>query len=201
MACTLVAPVFQQYEKELLRFVRKHLNDAGESEEIVNRVMMKMYQHCEKLPAVRNTRAWLYQITRHALYDYFKENSRRQSLPEEVKSVSSADDNLFNLLEPLLPPMIQMLPPAYAQPLQMSDLEGIPQKEIAKRLGLSLSGVKSRVQRARAKLRALFFECCYLELDRRGVPVQFAVKPHCTPLLAYQAQSEMTTSSNHSGSC
>lgn len=201
MACELASSVFQKYEHELLGFIRKQLKDTGESEEVLNQILMKIYQHCEKLPGVRNTRAWLYQITRNAIHDYFKESQRRQNLDEAAELKEEADESLFQSLEPLVPAMIRMLPEEYGLPLKMSDLEGVPQKEIARKLGLSLSGAKSRIQRGREKLRALFFECCYLELDQRGVPVSFAVKAYCIPLLPYQPKGEVVISSKGSCDC
>lgn len=193
--CELVAPVFQQYERELLNFIKKQLKDSEESEEVLNQILMKIYQHCEKLPGVSNTKAWLYQITKNAIYDYFKENKRKQNLNETTELIEEADESVFQSFEPLIPAIIRMLPEEYGVPVRMSDLEGIPQKEIAEKLGLSLSGAKSRIQRGREKLNALFFECCYLELDQKGVPVSFVVKENCKPLLPYQPAGEVVISS------
>ena len=60
------------------------------------------------------------------------------------------------------------LPQEYRLPLLLSELNGLPQKEVAERLGLSLSAAKSRVQRGRKRLKDLFIECCDFELDHRG---------------------------------
>ena len=48
------------------------------------------------------------------------------------------------------------------------ELEGLTQQTAAKRMGLSLSGMKSRVQRGRARLKQMLDDCCLIELDRRG---------------------------------
>lgn len=186
MNCELVAPEFQKYEQELLNFIKKRLKDPMESEEVLNQVLMKVYTHCEKLPAVRNNRSWLYRITRNALYDYFRENQRWQHLDDEMELEDKTEESLINSLEPLIPVIIKMLPEKMALPLYLSDIEGVPQKEIAVKLGISVSGAKSRIQRAREQLKALFFECCYLELDQKGMPVSFSVKENCAPLLPYQ---------------
>jgi RNA polymerase sigma-70 factor (ECF subfamily) len=45
----------------------------------------------------------------------------------------------------------------------------LPQKEVADRLGLSLSGAKSRVQRGREKLRQNLSECCDIETGKNGI--------------------------------
>jgi hypothetical protein len=49
----------------------------------------------------------------------------------------------------------------------MADLEGVTQAEAARRAGVSVSGMKSRVQRARQQLRTIVEECCRVDLDRR----------------------------------
>jgi len=195
MACELVVPVFQQYEQELLSFINKRLKEKSYSNDVLNDVLLKVYHNCEKLPKLKNNRAWLYQITRNALYDYFREQQKRNQLEEKYPYQDEApDEELYQLLAPLLPSMIRMLPKQYAEPLHMSDIDEIPQQQIAEKLGISLSGAKSRIQRGRAKLRALFFECCYLELDHRGVPQSFAVKEHCTPLHKFQPKGEVAIS-------
>lgn len=191
MSCELVAPVFQQYEQELHSFIRKRLKDKHLSEDVLNDVLLKIYRHCEKLPKVQNNRAWLYQITRNALNDHFKESQKTtglEALPEETEQ--QREEELYEQLAPLLPRMIAMLPAKYAVPLRMSDIEEIPQQEVARQVGLSLSGAKSRIQRGREKLKSLFFECLYLELDHQGVPRGFAVKEHCTPLHNFQLKME-----------
>ena len=50
---------------------------------------------------------------------------------------------------------------------------------LAERLGLSLSGAKSRVQRAREKLKQQLLECCHFELDRRGHIIDYQPRCQC----------------------
>jgi RNA polymerase sigma-70 factor (ECF subfamily) len=66
--------------------------------------------------------------------------------------------------------MIERLPEGYRQAITLVDLEGLTQHEAAARLDLSVSGMKSRVQRGRHQLRDMLEACCTIELDqRRGV--------------------------------
>ena len=58
--------------------------------------------------------------------------------------------------------------PEYSDALRLTEWREVSQKEMAKRLGLSDSGAKSRVQRARRKLKQMLLDCCEVELDRRG---------------------------------
>ncbi|MHC2990236.1 RNA polymerase sigma factor SigZ [Pontibacter sp. HJ8] len=178
-----MAPIFLQYEAKLKGFVMKRVKEKDEANDIVQQLYVKLYKHCEQLQEVRNVSAWLYQITRNAVYDYYREQGR---------SIPLADEGQFNEqlqhepeqqeMENLVLPLLKMLPPEYAEPLRLSELEGVSQKEIADRLGMSYSGAKSRVQRGREKLKELFLECCHLELDRQGNLVSATAKESCRPL-------------------
>jgi RNA polymerase sigma-70 factor (ECF subfamily) len=202
MVCNLVAPVFLQYEEELLGFLRKRLKDQDASEEVLKEVLMKVYKNCEKLPDVTNVRAWLFQVSRNAMLDYIRESKRYEPLEENAEIVEETENSLYQLMEQLLPQMIGFLPPKYATALEMSDMQGLPQKEVATRLKLSLSGAKSRIQRAREMLKEQFFECCHMELDARGVPINLEIKAHCTPLLGHPAfQEALPVQSNEKGCC
>jgi len=48
------------------------------------------------------------------------------------------------------------------------ELEGLTHQAAAKRLGLSVSGMKSRVQRGRKQLKQMLQDCCLIQLDRRS---------------------------------
>ena len=56
----------------------------------------------------------------------------------------------------------------------MIDLKGMSQQEAANRLGVSLSGAKSRIQRGRKQIKDMLLACCRVELDRLGGVVDFA---------------------------
>jgi RNA polymerase sigma-70 factor (ECF subfamily) len=73
--------------------------------------------------------------------------------------------------------MIRCLPEKYQQALLLTEFEGLKQHELAEHLGLSLSGAKSRVQRAREKLKATLLDCCHVELDRLGQVLSYT--PNC----------------------
>ena len=70
-------------------------------------------------------------------------------------------------------PMIRQLPPAYREAVTLADLEGINQADAAARAGVSLSAMKSRIQRGRQQLKAVLEDCCRVQLDRRGTIVAY----------------------------
>jgi len=180
MSCQTVAPVFLQYEDALKGFILKQVKDPQQTKDILHEVLLKVHTHCEKLPEVRNIKAWLYQITRNAVYDYFRAAGKQVALETDI---ADEHEDIFQkqILE-CVRPLIGLLPETYSQPLILSDLEEKPQQEVANMLGLSLTATKSRIQRARQKLRELFFECCHLELDHAGRLVSMEIKDDCTSL-------------------
>ncbi|MEJ8803066.1 RNA polymerase sigma factor SigZ [Pontibacter sp. H249] len=181
-SCSAVAPVFLAYEAQLKGFVQKRIIDKDEVNDILQQLYLKVYKNCEQLQEVKNTKAWLYQITRNAVYDFFRENSRRQSIADlELTEGELPEDTRYEV-EALVEPLINLLPPEYAEALRLSELEEVSQKEIAERLGISYSGAKSRVQRGREKLKALFMECCHLEFSHDGQVIGASVKESCKPL-------------------
>ena len=178
--CAAVAPIFLAYQAQLRAFVLKRVQDKEETNDILQQLYLRIYKNCEQLPDIKNLKAWLYQITRNAVYDFFRESSRYQLVAEtELEELPAGTRHD---VEALVEPLINLLPQEYAEALRLSELEGLSQKEMAIRLGISYSGAKSRVQRGREKLKALFLECCHLEFSRDGIIVSASIKDICVPL-------------------
>ena len=79
-----------------------------------------------------------------------------------------------------LRPMIDELPEQYRDALILSELEGKTQQEVSVIQDISLSGAKSRIQRGRGMLKALMLQCCKIEFDKSGRPIDYSKKePHC----------------------
>ncbi|WP_018479385.1 RNA polymerase sigma factor SigZ [Pontibacter roseus] len=181
--CAAVAPVFLQYEAKLRSFVIKRIKVKDEAHDILQQLYVKLYKSCEQLQGVQNVSAWLYQIARNAVYDYYREQGRNVPIADEADLEEPLhQESERQEMENLVLPLLNLLPVEYAEPLRLSELEGISQKEIAERLGMSYSGAKSRVQRGREKLKELFLECCHLELDHQGRLVSATAKESCKPL-------------------
>ena len=87
---------------------------------------------------------------------------------QEPPALEGAPGELRSELAACLGPLIERLPPLHREALALTELEGLTQTSAAARLGLSSSGMKSRVQRGRAQLKELLGACCEIELDRRG---------------------------------
>ena len=179
--CCNINEVIQEYYKYLNHYILGKVKDPNIADDIVQEVMVKLVKSHTKNIEVDNIKAWLFQISRNTIYDYFNTNNTKISL-DDIKELS--EEQITSQLEvsDYMISMIKMLPQKYAIPLMLSDIEKIAQKDIAKKLNLSLSATKMRVQRARVKLKELFVECCDIEYDKNGNFIYCTIKPHCEPL-------------------
>jgi RNA polymerase sigma-70 factor, ECF subfamily len=179
-----VEQIWLDHHRALLSFIRCRLPDKNLADDVLQDVFIKVQKKLETLNKAERLQSWLYQITRHTLIDYYRKQRGREALPNFL-SLNEADqqDEWWYAWAKCVRPMIGMLPQTYQDALILSDLEGRPLKEVATRLGLSLPATKSRVQRGRAKLRQAYIDCCRIELDRRGNPIncdtQTACNLHC----------------------
>jgi RNA polymerase sigma-70 factor, ECF subfamily len=181
---TNINQVVEDFYNYLKNFVTKKVKDQDLASDIVQQVMLKLVETHYNNKDIHNIKAWLFQVTRNAINDYFRKNSL--SVPENADfpdSVGSDADGFPCLSLPdYVIPMINFLPENHAKPLFWSDIENVPQQEIALRLGISHSGAKMRIQRARKKLRELFICCCIIQKDANGNVLSCEVKDSCPQL-------------------
>jgi RNA polymerase sigma-70 factor (ECF subfamily) len=113
--------------------------------------------------------AWVFRIARRVLADKLRgERSAEDVDDHDVPDEREPTPNQTAVVASWLRPMMLLLPPEHREAVELAEIEGLSQQEIAERLGLSLSGAKSRVQRGRAALREVVEACCKVEFDRRG---------------------------------
>jgi RNA polymerase sigma-70 factor (ECF subfamily) len=162
---SVVAP-WSFFENELKGFVFKRVKDKSLTEDIVHDVFIKVQDKIGQLQEPEKAAGWIYQITRNTIIDHF----RKQSKHIDVSEINGHDDTLnFNeCVENALRKLLLTLPLKYREALQMAELEDLSQIEMAKRLGVSYSGVKSRVQRARQMLKEKLHEALIIKTDPYG---------------------------------
>lgn len=174
------ARAWAEYRAELVSFVTARVRDPDAAEDIVHDVFVKAYRHRDELENRVNLRAWLYRITRNTIVDYYRLRRKTEALPDDLAGddASAGRDAEHELARCLLP-LIAGLPERYRDALTLADLDGLPQREVAARQGISLSGAKSRIQRARRMLRDVLLACCRVEVDRRGGVVDYERSRPC----------------------
>ena len=166
------------YRAALVRFVEGRVRDRAAAEDIVHDVLLRVVEKQSQLRDETKLAPWLYQMTRNAIADHHRGARPSEELPEELVAPEPEPDALRELAD-CLNPFIERLPANYRQAFELSEVQGLTQQETARRLGISLSGAKSRVQRARTKLQDMILECCAIERDHRGSIVDHECRTAC----------------------
>lgn len=178
----LTEHAWEAFHAPLLQFIRKRVADAETAEDLLQEVFLKIHQQVETLKEVKKLESWVYQITRHAIIDYYrsKKSTMRLQEPEVLQMPEELpEDDIVSELFPSVRAMVNSLPEVDRQALVLTEYQGLTQKELGERLGLSFSGAKSRVQRARDKLKQRLLACCHFELDRRGHVINYHPRCRC----------------------
>lgn len=125
--------------------------------------MLKAYRHLDQLRDSLAFRSWLAQIARRVCWQLKERDSlmpllQLSTLEDEGKQISGNDLPMeaqvaSRQMKELLTQAVDSLPPVYREVYQLRDVEELPGKEVARRLGLSLGAMKSRLHRARHLFR------------------------------------------------
>lgn len=166
-----VAAVWSVLHAPLLRFVQRRVPDAATAEDIVQDVFVTVTTQIHTLRTSAAINGWVYQIARSAIADYYRSQRVLDALPLSLAAPEPPNECLREVVGRCVHRLLGALPPRSREALLLTDIEGLTQRELAERLGLSCSGAKARVQRARARLKALLLACCNVQLDQRGSPV------------------------------
>lgn len=173
--------IWNELTVDLKKFIVRRVPNRADAEDVLQEALVKIHRNVERLTANSNLYAWVYQVTRNAIVDYYRKHQPTISLdssndlPEDFAQAAGLR-NVIGEIADCLQPMLLRLPQKYREALVLADLEGITQTELARRLGLSLSGAKSRVQRGREQLKTLLTECCHFEFDCRGRVADYQCK-------------------------
>jgi RNA polymerase sigma-70 factor (ECF subfamily) len=166
----------QELEARLRPFVARRVSPSD-----LDDVLQDIYLRVQRgLSAIRDDERfgpWVYQVARSAIAEQRRARARHPLAegepPEAVTEDAppSEEPSAEKKLAAAVVPFVAMLPSPYREALTLTELEGLTQQQAAEMLGISLSGLKSRVQRGRARLREMLDQCCVIALDVRGRPI------------------------------
>lgn len=176
------AAIYDALAEDLRGFVLRRVVDARQAEDLLQEVFLRVHRHRHELRHETRVAAWVYRIARNVVADHHRRH--RPTVALSAEPAVDCDDGTeaearaaARVLGRWLAATIETLPEPYREALRMTELQGLSQAEAARRLGISYSGLKSRVQRGRAKLRTLLQRCCDIELDAGGAVTSFRPRP------------------------
>jgi RNA polymerase sigma-70 factor, ECF subfamily len=164
---------WREVEARLRPFVARRVPPA-DVDDVVQDTFVRVYRGLSALSDGERFGGWVYRIASNAIADHQRQRLRHPSAsgaaPEATVDAAALEDqdHLESELAECIALFVARLPSPYREAVTLTELEGLSQKEAASMLGISLSGMKSRVQRGRDRIRRMFEECCELSLDCRG---------------------------------
>lgn len=161
----------------LCRFICSRIPDGDDAEDILQDVFIRMHANLDRVREMDRLEAWVYQIARNSIIDYYRRRKQVVDLDEYPVEDEHLEEDAGESLAPYLREVVQGLPEPYREALMLTEYQGLSQKDLAEKLGMSFSGAKSRVQRAREKVRDTLMNCFHVEFDVRGTVID--VSPRC----------------------
>jgi len=174
--------IWTHLSSDLRRFIRRRVADDHVADDLLQESFVRVHRNIAALQDTERLAAWVYQIARNVVNDHHRSPANSTVALADADPVDDGDGDH----EPLtggrritwLDAMIRSLPDGYREAVQMAEIEERSQQDVADRLGLSLSGSKSRIQRGRAMLKSVLQECCSFDLDGRGRVMACNPKPN-----------------------
>jgi RNA polymerase sigma-70 factor, ECF subfamily len=171
--------IYTEFNARLRRFILNKVSDPATADDILQEVFLKIHDRIDTLRDAEKLQSWVYQITRNAIIDHYRRDVSMAELPEALALPEEYDEpDTVSELGTSVRLMLNCLEEKYQQALLLTEYQGLTQQEMASRLGISLSGAKSRVQRARDKLKNALLDCCHFEFDRLGKVISY--HPRCS---------------------
>jgi len=172
----LLSQAIARDEPKLRNFIRRHVADTSDAEDIVQEVFYELLEAYRLMKPVEHVTAWLFRVARNRMIDLF-----RKKKPESLNEPAfSSDDGDMLLLEDMLPSAeaspeaayarnmlldaledaIEELPEAQREVFIAHELTGLSFKEISAETGVSVNTLLSRKRYAvlylRQRLQAIY---------------------------------------------
>jgi RNA polymerase sigma-70 factor (ECF subfamily) len=183
-----VESLWQEFRDGLRAFIRSRVRDEAAAADVLQVAFLRMHQAFRAGTRPEQPHAWVFAITRNAIADHYRtEGGQAQRVAgaaaepaaEPVAPWAAGEADVVAELARCVQPLLRGLEAPYREALELTALEGMTQGAAAKKVGVSLSGMKSRVQRGRTQLLDVFEQCCAIEVDARGRPIEMSPRTGC----------------------
>jgi len=173
--------VWRDIEARLRPYVARRVASAAEVDDLVQEILVRVHKGVATLREDERFGGWVYRIAARTIADFARTRARQPRGPADdaAELAAAPTDEAADLqleLGECVALFVARLPSPYREAITLTELQGLTQKDAAEMLGTSISGMKSRVQRGREKIRAMFEECCEISVDCRGRVVDCAAR-------------------------
>ncbi|MBH1930318.1 sigma-70 family RNA polymerase sigma factor [Serratia rubidaea] len=159
-----MTPFWIQHQAELYRFLHTRTGDDDLAADLLQELFLKARAAADHFCQMHNPRAWLYTCARNLLLDIHK--SAKPLLPlDESMPAPEENPTAITQLAACLPEVLQQLSEEERELIELCDIHQRSQKQVAADKALSLTAVKSRLLRARRRLKQQMIATCTVEFD------------------------------------
>ena len=156
--------IYQKYGQEVYFAILKKVKDKHAANDIFQSTFYKVHKNIHQLKDQQKSRAWVFQISRNEIANYFNEELTH----EDVESLVASDG--YDVYEDIccFDRFIDDLPKIYKEVIELTFMGGKRQEEVSEILGISTANVKARIRRSKALLKKRFIECCNYDMNTKG---------------------------------
>ena len=162
---------WQQHQREIQGFLEHRAGSVAEADDLLQEVFLKVLLQGRAFCELDNPRAWLFRVARNLIIDRRRLSMTREPLlplPDDFSAPPAADVEPVDLLSHCLPSVLSRISAKDREAIVRCDLQGVTVSDYARQLGLSLPAAKSRLQRARLRLRSRLAKSCRVSYDGAG---------------------------------
>lgn len=176
---TCINCIWEEFSVPLKKFIKKRVTNEQDADDIFQEISLKIHKNIGSVINDNKIHTWIYRVARNTITDYYRRNLNNfvfTDLTEDLESSTDEELSANAEIASCLKVMVDCLPEAYKQAILLTEFQNMTQKELSEKVGISISGAKSRVQRARKMLKEMLLGCCQLEIDSRGNIIDYRHK-------------------------
>jgi RNA polymerase sigma-70 factor (ECF subfamily) len=162
-----VTKAWRMHESELRGYLVHRLGNSHLAEDMLQDIFIKAMRQGAGFCGLDNSRAWLFQVARNALVDYQRLHREMVEVPEDITAPETHAEPIDALGE-CVGRVLTELAPEDRDILEQCGLNGMKQQDYARLHNLTLAAVKSRLLRARQRMRETLSTNCQVHFDEQG---------------------------------
>ncbi|QUN06980.1 sigma-70 family RNA polymerase sigma factor [Shewanella yunxiaonensis] len=164
MPCLL--ETWHHSEAQIYAWLLKQSGDMQLSSDLLQDTFLKALKQNTQFCDIQNQRAWLYKVAKNLLIDAVRQSQKVVLQPSFNDHIDEQEaQSVVDSLTECLPNALAKLSVHEREIITRCDLQGVSQQSFADSNNLSLVATKSRIQRARRKLKSIIQKDCHVRFD------------------------------------
>ena len=176
MRCLMKA--WHDNEYAIKNWLIKQTGNQDQAQDLLQDIFIKALQHKQVFCRIDDAKSWLFKIAHNCFIDSYRKSKLRITVPElevedkaQVNEQSNQQGNTTPLteLQHCMSRVILELDEDDKEIIELCDIQGMKQTKYAQLKQLSLTATKSRIQRARKRLRRRMVSACQVKFEHNKV--------------------------------